>query len=741
MRSFRVWAPLCVAALATGGAFSILFTGDTVDGASGGFGDYSLAALTGHSAFWLLFFAALAAVFVGSAGRYRFVLVFPAAVVYTLFAAYGLPPLLPRSGFKELFVEWQGWAMNIGFDVYQAANTMYAKPIPYDLSPGLMVILIPIVMIVVAFATSATLYEESPVISVAVLGLTIGVLSTISFEDGAGPFFLVLLAASVVLLLSSSGAERESGEAGAIGWPAMIAGLLVIGLVLVLPKAPFSEETVSTGLIDWTRIGTGGTSQLDVQADVGDYLTYGREAELLRIRSDEPLLWRGGTLDYFDGVRWSSTTEPGRAYGEEVSSDVDTRPVRQEVQVLNARMNRIFGGYKISAQSRSDAQQNSDGSWSVDQPLSEGSRYSVISFVPQPTEAQLQGAGTSYDRGIREKYLQLPDNRPKVIAQTAKTIERNYPNARTPYEKARVIERYLLYDGNFTYNLDVKYGRADKAIEEFLDKDGPREGFCTQFATSMALIAREMNVPSRVVYGATTGDQVDDQEYVVTGSNMHTWVEIYFPGVGWYTFDPTPGFTVPDTMQQNAPRPESITSQQSLIPDASNLRQRQQADQNNPRKDQPKPDEKQQSDKSSSSGDQTPVWPLYALLPALVIATIPLTKRILLARGRPEDLYRDLTGHLRDVLPPGRGKIAESPALTPTERLLLLAGAAGVEEEPFREVARAYSDHLYSAGGTGVRRGLHSAHRRALRAFDRLPLVAASSRSVQSGLAARAGAP
>ena len=71
-------------------------------------------------------------------------------------------------------------------------------------------------MIVVTFATSATLYEGSPVISIAVLGLTIGVLSTISFEDGAGPFFAVFLVAAAALLLSP-GAERP-GAAGT--WPA-----------------------------------------------------------------------------------------------------------------------------------------------------------------------------------------------------------------------------------------------------------------------------------------------------------------------------------------------------------------------------------------------------------------------------------------------------------------------------------------------------------------------------------------
>ena len=94
---------------------------------------------------------------------------------------------------------------------------------------------------------------------------------------------------------------------------------------------PLSDATVSTGFIDWTRIGTGGTSRLDVQADVGDYLTAGRDAELLRVHSSEPLLWRGGTLDYFDGIRWSDTTEPGIDDGEEIANGVPTDMVPQRV--------------------------------------------------------------------------------------------------------------------------------------------------------------------------------------------------------------------------------------------------------------------------------------------------------------------------------------------------------------------------------------------------------------------------
>ena len=115
------------------------------------------------------------------------------------------------------------------------------------------------------------------------------------------------------------------------------------------------------------------------------------------------------------------------------------------------------------------------------------------------------------------------------------------------------------------------------------------------------------------------------------------------------------------------------------------------------------------------------MWPFVVLVPVLLGAATPLTKRALVARGRPEDLYRDLAGRLRDVLPPGRSAIADSPALTPTERVLLLAGAVGLDEGPMREFARAYTEHLYSSARAGGRH-VSSAYGEALLSYERLPM-------------------
>jgi transglutaminase-like putative cysteine protease len=682
---WKVRLPLYAAGLATGGAFSVLFVGG------------ALPYLLG---------AALVALLVGSAGAYRFALLFPAIALYGLLAPYGRPPLSLRG--------WRRLLERVGQDVYEAVGIMYVNPIPFDAHPGLFVILVPILMIVVAFATSATLYESSPVVSVAVLGLTIGVLSTISFEAGIGPFFALFLVSGItLLLLAGDGTRRGEGLKPA----AVLAGALVLLLVLALPNAPVAREAIRPAAMDWTKIGTSDASRLAVEVDVGDYLTTGRDVELMRIQSSEPLLWRGGTLDYFDGSRWSSTVEPVGDYGEEISANVPTYQVQQRVEMLEAETNLIFGGYRISGVTVPRAQERSDGSWASVRPFTEGSYYRVLSQVPQPTTAQLQAAGAFYPANVQEKFLQLPEDRPEVLRATAQDILAGY-EPQTPYAAARAIERYLIHDGGFIYDLSVDYDGTESAIEEFLG--GDKRGFCTQFATSMALLAREMGIPSRVVYGATAGDEVKPEEHVVTGYDMHTWVEIYFPGVGWYPFDPTPGFSIPATMEANAPRPPLPIPEYNASPQNPAPRQEEASE--------PAPEtQKSPADEGAASpAEKAPapipysyVLPLVLLL-ALLIAGVPLLKRLLAARGRPKDLYWDLVGRLRDVLPPGvaGAVVADSPALTPTERLSLLAGAVGVEAGPFREFARAYSESLYAPDpGTDAAR----AYRKALREYRKLP--------------------
>ncbi len=678
---------LYAAGMATGGAFAALFV------ASSGRASYTMLG------------GALAGLFVGSAGRrLRFLLLPPVSVLYALLAVYGRVPL-SLEGWQKLFSE-------AGEDVYEATETMYFEPAPYESAPGIFVLLVPVVIVVVAFATSITLHEGKPVLSIAVLGVTLGTLATANFEDGMGPYFAVFLASGVALLLFSGAQEP-------IGWLAPITAIIVVGIVLAVPG--FARAAIPPPLVDWTRLfaGAGGASRLAVQADVGEYLTAGRDAKLLRVQSPEPLYWRGGTLDHFDGARWSSTVKPGEDDGEEVAAGVPTRTVVQSAQVLDARTQLVFGGYEILRTSlpAEDVRRLPDGSWAAERPFEEGDGYRVLSVVPQPTTEQLQNAGAGYPAYVREKYLQLPGDDPRVVAETAQEIRRRYEPT-TPYETARAIERYLRYDGGFTYDLSVDYRRADWAIEEFLG-DG-RVGFCTQFATSMTLIARELGVPARVVYGATSGKQVGTDEYLVSGWNLHTWVEVYFPGVGWYPFEPSPGFSVTSAMEANAPLPQSAAGsplgRDALMPENRILR-------DGPLPGAapgPLPNGDPANDRAPESPRLLPTSAKYLLALAGLLLAVPLLKWMLAARGTPEVLYRDALWRLEDALWPKLRVRETNPAtLTPTERLVTASRVAGLDPGPFEDLAEIYSEYLYSSEPPEDAR---DPHRRAVRECRELPL-------------------
>ena len=107
----------------------------------------------------------------------------------------------------------------------------------------------------------------------------------------------------------------------------------------------------------------------------------------------------------------------------------------------------------------------------------------------------------------------------------------------TRIDQARAIERYLSTE--LSYTLDLPDTRADATVEGFLFRR--REGHCEYFSTAMVVLLRAAGIPSRNVTGFLGGEWNDYGSYLaVTGNDAHSWVEAWFPGVGWVAFEPTP---------------------------------------------------------------------------------------------------------------------------------------------------------------------------------------------------------
>jgi hypothetical protein len=80
-----------------------------------------------------------------------------------------------------------------------------------------------------------------------------------------------------------------------------------------------------------------------------------------------------------------------------------------------------------------------------------------------------------------------------------------------------------------------------KPLDAFLFKD--REGSCQHFAGAAALLLRLAGVPARVAVGFAPGVRDSHGAWVVRDRDAHAWVEVWYQGLGWVVFDPTPRAT------------------------------------------------------------------------------------------------------------------------------------------------------------------------------------------------------
>lgn len=164
----------------------------------------------------------------------------------------------------------------------------------------------------------------------------------------------------------------------------------------------------------------------------------------------------------------------------------------------------------------------------------DGLTYSMLVQVPTLTSEALEttGVGTPADADL---YTQVPttEHGADIAALAAEVTA----ESSTPYEQALDLQTWLRSVANFTYDTRVPPARSSDAVWDFLED---RRGYCVQFATAMAMMARTLDIPSRLGVGFLPGERAEDGSYVVTGRLAHAWPELYFDGLGWVRFEPTP---------------------------------------------------------------------------------------------------------------------------------------------------------------------------------------------------------
>jgi LPXTG-motif cell wall-anchored protein len=320
--------------------------------------------------------------------------------------------------------------------------------------------------------------------------------------------------------------------------------------------------------------------------------------ELLRVRaSRRPAYWKAANLDGFDGVRWrqiETENDPSTPIDEKALQD-GTQQIKVTIRNLSSRAF-VTAGYAdmVDAPTIRETPRG-DGTWIAGRPLRRGDAYSASVYTPQTNEEQRRNAGPAGSGAdiarFRELFLsgsgttigqtgaplyeflfpQFGDTfnpvqgrlegQPKA-APTAIAVKalRNGPyrrswalarqlagGAETQEDFVQAVLSYLRR--GFTYSETPP--RAAYNLDGFLFD--AKSGYCQQYSGAMALLLRMGGVPARVASGFTSGSlDAKTREFVVRDLDAHSWVEVWYAGIGWVTFDPTPASAPPRSQPNEA---------------------------------------------------------------------------------------------------------------------------------------------------------------------------------------------
>ncbi|MFD4635301.1 DUF3488 and DUF4129 domain-containing transglutaminase family protein [Streptomyces sp. NPDC058284] len=484
--------------------------------------------------------------------------------------------------------------------------------IPAPLSDGIRLMLVGGVLVVgLAVDALAVTFRTAAPAGLPLLALY-SVAAGLS-EGGAGWLWFLLAAAGYLLLLLAEGRDRLSqwGRVfgGAARAPGRVSGGLesnsgalapvrtgrrigavALGIALVVPLA---LPALDGGLLHGSGgpggdgSGGGGTiSAVNPLVALQDSLNQPEDREVLSYRTNadgtDDLYLRIVSLDQFDGTTWKTTVRHIQDVETPLPSPRGLSPDvrRTEIQTNLAAAESYAQNWLPMPFPAS--QVKIDGRWRYEPvgrsvvgdrgQTTRGAQYQVKSLIVEPTAEQL-AAAPAPDDDLRREFTKVPDSLPRLVGARAREVTKGAANQ---YEQAVKLQDYFASDGGFTYNTRVRAGSGPSAIERFLKQ---KEGFCVHFSFAMASMARTLGIPARVAVGFTPGTPQADGSMSVGLRDAHAWPELYFEGVGWTRFEPTPSRgSVPEYTRADVPSggasdpgtPEpSASSEPSTAPSAS----------------------------------------------------------------------------------------------------------------------------------------------------------------------------
>ncbi|TCM95774.1 transglutaminase superfamily protein [Paenibacillus sp. BK033] len=385
--------------------------------------------------------------------------------------------------------------------------------------------------------------------------------------------FLVLLSVGVGMLLSS-GQPRQTEPSA---WTVNAANRLEQAMVELGKENYSAAMQAAMGTAGQSRGMTGyGFDDRELGASLSQ-----DDTVVFSGFSPVQTYWRGESKAVYNGRGWESGWS-GKVlhpveYGDKpsalaVNGSGDDRTIRQTVVMTEPSaspgMPLFFAGSGGRVLSLSAIDPNRQLSTYVEDELAgalysadteaQVERYTVESRLPVTDAALLREGGSSALAGETaalaqtEKtdltdYLQLPDSLPDRVKTLADKLAGAAGTDR--YDQVKAVEQYLKNSYAYTLDSAVPPKGAD-FVDYFLFEQ--ERGYCVHFSSAMVVLLREEGIPARWVKGFVSGTPVSTAGaeaaseagtlYNVRAKDAHAWVEVYFPGVGWVPFDPTPGF-------------------------------------------------------------------------------------------------------------------------------------------------------------------------------------------------------
>jgi transglutaminase-like putative cysteine protease len=324
-------------------------------------------------------------------------------------------------------------------------------------------------------------------------------------------------------------------------------GLSAIAIAVVVPVlipglrggVPHSGDGGGLGL------GGGGSQSkttINPIVSVTSQLAESTPHDVMRVQTSDPDpgYLRLTSLDQFDG-RTFSPSKLEAPESARVSEGIAAPPVPGNRQTTHVDVGDDFDVAWLPLPQQVTAVEV-DGDWRYDPVANtvfsarddtEGLSYDVTSVTPAWTASDLEQAvtGTADENVVH--LTDLPDIPPAVGTLTQQVIA----GAQSPFEEALKIQDFLT-SSPFVYDLSAPQTDSGDALAQFLIVT--HRGFCQQFATSMAVMARIAGIPSRIAVGFTRGEHQQDGSWLVTTKDAHAWPELYLGGYGWVPFEPTP---------------------------------------------------------------------------------------------------------------------------------------------------------------------------------------------------------